>query len=201
MWCRDRGIAPWAHMYRLVLAVQTESQNGLIFANDGLAFHPDPAVRRKGWDRDDKGNLLPADVLDRCYRTLRTSLAFEHDAVGNNGGSTGILHQLSQDYVGQRFPGSKWGWGTLADTMDIGKACTMFLSRLVISTNRDYLGRDFDPIVADVLRVQQPLVSEVDANYGPTELAAAKHLVDNWSPTYFSSNGYGKTPYGKHYGG
>lgn len=183
-WCKARGIAPWAHMYRLVLAVQTES-GGLIYANDGLAFHPDPAQRRPGWDRDDQGNPLPTDVLDACYRALRTSLGYVHDAVGNNGGSTGILQQLSQDYVGARFPGSKWGWGTLADTMDIPKACGMFLSRLVISSNRDYLGRDFDPIVADVLRVQQPLISEVDANYGPAELAAAKHLVDNWGPSYF----------------
>lgn len=173
-------------MYRLVLAVQTES-GGLVYANDGKALHPDPAQRRSGWDRDDQGRPLPASVLDSCYRALRPSLAFVHDAVGNNGGSTGILQQLSQDYVSARFPGKTWGWGTLADTMDIGKACAMFLSRLVISSNRDYLGRDFDPIVADVLRVQQPLISEVDANYGPDELAAAKHLVDNWGPTYFDA--------------
>jgi hypothetical protein len=69
--------------------------------------------------------------------------------------------------------------------MSVDKACRMFLSRLRVTTDRDYLGRDFDPIVADVLRVQQPLITEVDANYGPDELAAAKHLVDNWSSSYF----------------
>jgi hypothetical protein len=192
----------------LVLAVQTES-TGLIYANDGKAFHPDPAQRRVKpvrWDLDDQGKPLPPEVLDACYRALRTSLAYGRDAIGNNGGSTGILQQLSQDYVGARFPGKSWGWGSLADTMDIGKACRMFLSRLVVTTKRDYLGRDFDPIVADVLRVQQPLITEVDANYGPTELAAAKHLVDNWGPTYFDPKaepprGYGRSPYGKNYGG
>jgi len=198
-WCKSRGIAPWAHMYRLVLAVQTESSGGLIYANDGKAFHPDPAQRRKGWAQDEKGNPLPAEVIAACYRVLRTSLAFEHDAIGNNGGSTGILQQLSQDYVGARFPGKTWGWGSLADTMNIEKACGMFLSRLVISSNRSYLGRDFDPIVADVLRVQQPLISEVDANYGPPEVKAAKHLVDNWGPNYFVKSGYG-AKYGAKYG-
>lgn len=185
-------------MYRLVLAVQTES-GGLVYANDGKAFHPDLSQRRAGWDRDDRGNPLPPEILDACYRALRASLVYAHDAVGNNGGSTGILQQLSQDYVGARFPGKTWGWGTLADTMNVDKACRMFLARLTVTSNRDYLGRDFDPIVADVLRVQQPKISEVDQNYGPAQVAAAKHLVDNWGPNYFRPSGYG-TDYGKHYG-
>ena len=183
-------------MYRLVFAVMSES-SGLIYANDGKAFHPDPAQRRPGWDKDDKGNPLPADVLDACYRALRASLAYEHDAVGNNGGSTGILQQLSQDYVSQRFPGSKWGWGTLADTMDIPKACGMFLSRLIPSNDGVYQGMTFDPIAADVLRVQQPLMTEAaSGNYSATRVAAAKHIVDNWGPTYFLPGGFGQTPFG-----
>ena len=185
-----RGVAPWGYMRRLVFAVLTES-TGLIHANDGLAFHPDPAVRRPGWDRDDNGNLLPANVIANCYRVLRTSLAYGHDAVGNNGGSTGVLQQLSQDYVGARFPGKTWGWGTLADTMDIPTACGMFLSRVVVTSNRSYQGMDFDPIAADVLRVQQPLLSEASSgNYGPAKVAEANAIVDNWGPEYFTK-GFG----------
>jgi hypothetical protein len=180
-WCKARNIDPWQHLYRLVLAVQTES-GGLVYSNDGLAFADNAEKVRPGWAEG-----VPLEQRAKIRAVLRTSLAFGHDAVGNNGGSTGILQQLSQDYVSARFPGKTWGWGTLADTMDISKACAMFLSRLVVTSKRDYLGRDFDPIVADVLRVQQPLISEVDANYGPDEVRAAKHLVDNWSPTYFGS--------------
>lgn len=183
--CEARGITPWAHLYRLVFAVLTES-GGLVYGNDGKAFHPDPAQRRKGWDTDDQGKLLPADVLSACYRVTRTSLAFGHDAIGNNGGSTGILQQLSQDYVGARFPGKTWGWGTLADTMDIGKACGMFLGRLIVTGNGEYQGMTFDPIAADVLRVQQPKLSEASSgNYSPARVAAAKHIVDNWGDSYF----------------
>lgn len=193
-------------MYRLVFAVMSES-SGLIYANDGLAFHPDPAKRRKGWDTDDQGKPLPADVLDACYRAVRTSLAFEHDDVGNNGGSTGILQQLSQDYVGARFPGSKWGWGTLADTMDIGKACGMFLSRLVITNDTSYTDADgtvsgLNPIAVDVLRVQQPRTDEVrKGGYSAAKVAEYKDIIDNWSPTYFLPGGYGRSKYGTNYGG
>lgn len=162
---------------------------GRVYANDGLAFHPDPAVRRPGWDTDDNGKPLSPAVLARCYAAVRASLACPHDAVGNNGGSTGILQQLSQDYVGARFPGKTWGWGSLADTMDIDRACRMFLDRLVVTANRSYRGRDFDPIAADVLRVQQPLVSESSSsNYGQDKVDAAKAIVDNWNPDYFKDS-------------
>jgi hypothetical protein len=185
-----------------VFAILTES-GGLIYGNDGKAFHPDPAQRRPGWDKDDQGKPLPTGVLADCYRVLRTSLAYPHDAVGNNGGSTGILQQLSQDYVGARFPGKTWGWGALADTMDVGKACRMFLAALIVTSDGTYQAMNFDPIAADVLRVQRPLLSEASSgNYGPARVGAARHLVDNWDGNYFlPGGGYGRTPYGKNYGG
>ena len=184
-WAAERGIAPWAHMYRLVFAVMSES-GGLVYANDGKAFHPDTAQRRPGWDRDDRGNPLPASVLADCYRVLRRSLDLPHDAVGNNGGSTGILQQLSQDYVAARFPGKTWGWGSLAQTMDIEKACRMFLDKVRVTSERTYRGMDFDPVAADVLRVQQPLISEQSGGgYSAARVAAAKDIVDRWGPTYF----------------
>ena len=183
-WCAERGLSPWAHMYRLVFAVMSES-GGRVYANDGLAFHPDPAKRRPGWDKDDNGNPLPMEILAACYAAVRKSLDFPHDAVGNNGGSTGLAQQLSQDYVGARFPGKTWGWGTLADTMSVDKACRMFLDRLQVTGNREYRGGSYDPIAADVLRVQQPLLSEQRSNYGQDKVDAAKAIVDNWSPNYF----------------
>lgn len=144
---------------------------GRVYANDGLAFHPDPAVRRPGWDTDDNGKPLSPAVLARCYAAVRASLACPH---------TGILQQLSQE---------TWGWGILADTMDIDRACRMFLDRLVVTANRSYRGRDFDPIAADVLRVQQPLVSESSSsNYGQDKVDAAKAIVDNWNPDYFKDS-------------
>ena len=187
-WCQARGLAPWGHLYRLVLAVLTES-GGLVYSNDGKAFHPDPAQRRAGWDKDDQGKPLPDAVLADCYRVLRASLPYGHDAIGNNGGSTGILQQLSQDYVGARFPGKTWGWGSLADTMDIPKACGMFLGRLGITSDGSYQGMTFDPIAADVLRVQQPKLSEASSgNYSAGRVAEAKRLVDNWGPDYFKAD-------------
>jgi hypothetical protein len=114
-------------------------------------------------------------------------MALPHDAVGNNGGSTGILQQLSQDYVAARFPGKTWGWGTVAATMDVGQACRMFLPRLVVTDNGGYQGMTFDPIAADVLRVQQPKLSEASSgNYSAERVAMARHLVDNWSDDYFT---------------
>jgi hypothetical protein len=45
----------------------------------------------------------------------------------------------------------------------------------------------FDPIAADVLRVQQPKLSEASSgNYSAERVAMARHLVDNWSDDYFT---------------
>ena len=142
----------------------TES-GGKNYANDGKAFHPDPKMRREGWDKDDNGQPLPAAVLAACYAAVRKSLDYPHDAVGSNGGSTGGIQQLSQDYVGARFPGKTWGYGTVASTMDPANATAMFLGRLRVTNDRVYAGITFsDPLVADVLRVQQPLVSEHESD-------------------------------------
>lgn len=155
----------------------TES-GGLNYANDGGAFFPDAAARRPGWAEG-----VADSVVNACYKVLRTSMAYGHDAIGNNGGSTGVLQQLSQDYVGARFPGKTWGWGTLADTMDVGKACEMFLARLNVSSDTTYSNAGvsvtgLDPVAVDVLRVQQPLASEArSSNYSAAQVAAAKAIV------------------------
>ena len=180
-WAAERGVDAVPVLYRLVFAVMSES-GGLVYANDGKAFRDDAEQVRPGWAEG-----VPLEQRARIRAALAPSMAIEHDAVGNNGGSTGILQQLSQDYVGARFPGKTWGWGSLADTMDIEKACRMFLDRVRVTNDRTYRGMDFDPIAADVLRVQQPLVSESSsANYSAARVAEAKRIVDQWSQTYFT---------------
>lgn len=186
-WAAANNVQPWAHLYRLIFAIHTESK-GLIYANDGGAYHPDAAVRRPGWDKDENGNPLSATMLANCYSAVRRSFDFPHDAVGNNGGSTGILQQLSQDYVAARFPGKTWGWGSLANTMSVQDACWAFLDRVRVTSDRNYGGKDFDPIIADVLRVQQPLASEVAVNYGADVLVVAKDIINNWGPEYFTKD-------------
>jgi hypothetical protein len=164
-----------------VFAILTES-GGLVYANDGKAFADDAEHVRPGWAEG-----VPLDQRARIREALAPSMALPHDAVGNNGGSTGILQQLSQDYVGARFPGKTWGWGTVAATMDVGQACRMFLPRLAVTNNGGYQGMTLDPIAADVLRVQQPKLSEASSgNYSAERVAMARHLVDNWSDDYFT---------------
>lgn len=167
-------------LYRLVFAVMSES-GGLVYANDGRAFRDDAEQVRPGWAEG-----VPLEQRARIRAALAPSMDIPHDAVGNNGGSTGILQQLSQDYVAARFPGKTWGWGSLADTMDIEKACRMFLDRVRVTNDGSYRSLTFDPIAADVLRVQQPLISEQSGGgYSAARVAAAKDIVDRWGPAYF----------------
>ena len=180
-WSAERGVDPLPVLYRLVFAVMSES-GGLVYANDGRAFRDDAEQVRPGWAEG-----VPLEQRARIRAALAPSMDIPHDAVGNNGGSTGILQQLSQDYVAARFPGKTWGWGTLGQTMDIPVACRMFLDKVRVTSDRSYRGMVFDPIAADVLRVQQPLVSESSSsNYGLARVAEAKRIVDQWSPTYFT---------------
>lgn len=164
------------------------TEGGLIYGNDGLAFHPDPAKRRGKWAE----GLSEAQIAD-IYAYLRTSLDLPHDAVGNNGGSTGPLQGLSYGYVSRRFPGKTWGWGTIAQTMDVRDAIGRFLDALRITTDTTYQATDgpvtgLDPLSVAVLRVQQPLAEEARKNYGGTVVAKARHIVDNWGDSYWKDS-------------
>lgn len=184
-WAAEKDVNPWPYLYRLIFAILTET-GGRVYANDGGAFFPDGAARRPGWDKDDNGNPLPDSIVSACYAAVRKSFDLPHDAVGNNGGSTGILQQLSQDYLGARFPGKTWGWGSLEDTMNIDRACRMFLDRVRVTSGTTYLGVTRDPIAVDVLNVQQPLASEAKSdNYSDAAVKRARDVVDNWNPNYF----------------
>lgn len=174
-WCARTGKGdprPWEERLAFVGLTESGWKN---YANDGAAFADDFAAKRPGWAEG-----LPVDQRRRIRDVLRRSLDLPHDAVGNNGGSTGPYQQLSQDYVAARFPGKTWGWGSMADTMDIGKATVMFLDRLQVTDNPVYRDIRFaHPGIADVLRVQQPLVSESSSrNYSAARWAEALALLD-----------------------
>lgn len=180
-WAKERGVDSRPYVYRVAFVLITESGGGRMYANEGAAF-PDSGTTP--W----ADNSLSTGQRRKIRESLSRSMSYPHDAVGGNGGSTGMYQQLSQDYVGARFPGKTWGWGTLADTMDVDKSTRMFLDRLQVTDNPEYRGfRYSDPLVADVLRVQQPLTSESgSSNYSAAQVARARRLVDNWSPTYFT---------------
>lgn len=154
---------------RLAFAIWSESK-GRIYANDGRNTSNSPGV-------------TPAIAA-----ILRRSLEIPHDAVGSNGRSTGMLQQLSSDVGG--------GWGDMAGTMDPATSARRFLSVLRITDDPVYdgwlltpSGRERvsvatpSPVVADVLRVQQPLASEArSGNYGPDNLAAALEISARFTP-------------------
>lgn len=163
---------------RVAMAGWTET-NWRNLANDGKAFRSDAEVVRPGWV-DGVGQALRSDL----YAILRLSLNYPNDGIGNNGGSTGIYQQLSQDYVGRRFPGAKWGWGTLAQTMDVKEATKLYLAKVIVTSElvyKDDYGNTVklsDPIARDVLTVQRPTASEgKSANYGTDNIAIAKWLA------------------------
>lgn len=113
----------------------------------------------------------------------------QNDGVANNGRSTGILQQTSQDVGG--------GWGDMAGTMTPAVAAARFLARLGVTDDPVYEGWLLQPdgskrrvrvtlsspVAADVLRVQQPLASEAESdNYGPANVAIAVELAARFAP-------------------
>lgn len=106
------------------------------------------------------------------------------DGVGSNGRSTGCAQQISQDVGGT--------WGSMVETLRPADAARMFLERLVVTGDTVYAGWNvtqdgskewvevpgLDPIAVDVLRVQQPLASEVvSGNYMDSQVAAARLIA------------------------
>ena len=155
-----------AERVRLAFAIWTESK-GLIYANDGRNTSNSPGFgTHPQW---------PA--------ILRRSLAIQHNAVGSNGRSTGMLQQISDDVGG--------GWGDMAGTMDPATSARRFLAALKVTDNPVYSGilltpsgskrvdiRLSSPIAADVLRVQKPLASEAESsNYNADQVRVATEIV------------------------
>ena len=183
-WAAEHDVSPTAHLLRTVFAVFTET-GGYIYANRGEAFTTDTQ-----WSRE-----MPPEQRARVVAILKGSLAFDHDKVGRNGGSTGILQQLSRQYV-QAALGGGWGWGTIADTMHVRTAARMFVNAVRVTGDTVYVAADgaritlSHSIAADVLRVQRPLASEAkSSNYDAAQVARARHLVEHWRSDYFTNPG------------
>lgn len=179
---RDRAL-------RVVLCFYTESKGNQL-RNDGLAYHPDARLRRKGW-----ADGWSAAQCQPIYDALRKSLLYPSYGrePGNNGGSTGAAQGLSDDYLTARFGRpTSYGWGSIAQQLNpetgIDFVADAFLRKLVVTDDRVYRytvnGENrkvtcSDAAVADVLRVQQPLPSEAESsNYGAANLAAARTILD-----------------------
>lgn len=123
-------------------------------------------------------------INDAQKAVLKTSSQYPHDGFGSNGGSVGALQQIptpvAQLATDQATGKSKaWGgWGTIPDCMALETSVPKFLAQLRVTTNPYYGSKPMaDPIVADLLRVQQPLESEVDANYGASIVSTAKQVA------------------------
>lgn len=156
-WFEGRSGSREAWWLRLVAALHTES-GCLVLAHDGV------------WGGGGKINAEQS-------RLLRTSLDLPHDAIGHNGGSVGALQQIPTPVA--RAADKPWsGWGTIADCMDLRTSIPKFLAELNVTTDPVYkTKKTADPVVADLLRVQQPLASEVSANYGAEVIAAAREIA------------------------
>lgn len=152
-WFDGRSGDREAHWLRLVAALHTES-GCLILAHDG--------VRQAG-----------GPINAEQSRILRSSLNLPHDGVGHNGGSVGALQQIPTPVA--RAADKPWaGWGTVAECMALETSIPKFLAQLRVTGDPFYKGkRTAHPVVADLLRVQQPLASEVSANYGADVVAVA----------------------------
>lgn len=149
---------------RLVAALWTES-GGKILAHTGT-------WGGGGW------------INDAQKAVLKTSAQYPHDGFGSNGGSVGALQQIPTPVARlatDQFTGQSraWdGWGTIPDCMALETSIPKFLARLKVTNNTNYGSKPMaDPIVADLLRVQQPLESEVASNYGGSVVAAAHEIA------------------------
>ncbi len=94
-----------------------ESARFFMYANDG-----------SGQTKDAAGVLGPFSDADKAV--IRESLALPHDRVGNDSASVGLFQQQP------KLPSRTWGWGTVAQCMDVGYSTGKFLDGLLAITSR-----------------------------------------------------------------
>lgn len=196
-WCAAHGgVAPWSRIYRLAAGVLTESYGGYRLANAGAAY-PDTGITP--WASATM--TLATRQAARAELAKSTKLPNDrHPTKGytTNGASVGWLQQIPLALTRILF-GQNWGYGTsvetsVADCLDVRMSTLMFCDRLQVTTRTSYTASDgavingLDPIMADLLALQQPLATEArkTEQYGPNMLVKVKHMVDNWGPRYFT---------------
>lgn len=174
-WFADKNhLNLWDVRDVMVTMLVTESGGGFIYANDGQGFRePDSVSNRTPWNWNEQTNKPIGTPEQRAQmrEILRRSLVLPHDKVGSNGRSTGPAQQLSADTGG--------AWGPMAATMRMDLSMLMFLNAVNWSDRSiSYKGKLMaNWQTAMLLRVQQPLPSEVAANYGAAQLARAQAIA------------------------
>lgn len=167
-----RGLDLWDVRDVMATMLLTES-NGYIYANDGQGFK-EPSEGKTSWNQTGTptSRAQMREILRRSIDPVWLEKNNLHyDRVGSNGRSTGPAQQLSEETGG--------AWGPMTGTMRVADAVTLFLSAVDWS-DRDveYKGKPMaNWQTAMLLRVQQPLPSEVASNYGASQLATAQAIA------------------------
>lgn len=190
------GSGLWSRVYRLAAGVLTESYGGYRLANAGAAY-PDTGVTP--W----APATMPLATRQKARAALQKSTALPNDkhptkGYTTNGASIGWLQQIPLELTQILF-GATWGYGrsvetSVADCLDVRISTLMFCDRLQITNRTMYTDSagtvisGLDPIMADLLALQQPLASEAQNpnQYGANMVIKVKHMVDNWGPRYFT---------------
>lgn len=161
-----------AELARAAFGVWSESR-GYNYANGGMNESHSPGF----------------DTHPEWPAILRRSTSLPNDGVRNNGRSCGVLQQTPSEVGG--------AWGDMAGTMTPATAVARFLDRLRVTDDPIYRGlllnpdgskefvevRTPSPVVADVLRVQQPLAEEARSdNYGVRVLSEALEIAARFAP-------------------
>jgi hypothetical protein len=163
---------------RLVAAVETETGCRVL-------GHTGKWVGRGG-----RINSRQEAVLAGSAAAYLAATGREVDGLGDNGGSVGILQQIPTEVawlttVGGLDSGAPrpWaGWGPMVDCMKIETSVPKFLDQLRVTDDPKYLDKvTASPIVADLLRIQRPLSSEVAVNYGASLVERARALAAQYA--------------------
>lgn len=171
---------------RLVAALLTESGGGRVLAHTGN-------WGSGGWINEAQKKVLAGSAALRKPE-------YAGDGFGSNGGSVGDLQQIPTEVArlrtrrnpdGSEVPWPWDGWGPMEKCLDPDFSQPKFLDALRITSDPVYKGKlTASPIVADLLRVQQPLAEEVAVNYGTDLVARAEAVAAlfprvGWWPTWF----------------
>lgn len=176
---RERDYVREDGWVRLVAALDTESKCKIL-AHTGT------------WGGGGRTNAEQRAILRTSADVYRRATGREPDGFCSNGGSVGALQQVPTSVA--RAADNPWGgWGTIVDCMVLETSIPKFLEQLRVTNDPVYEGkRTASPIVADLLRVQRPLASEVAQNYGTTIVARAMEIAQmfpqpplGWWPRWF----------------
>lgn len=197
-WCTKQPSrpAPWSRIYRLAAGVLTESYGGYRLANNGDAF-PDTGVTP--W----APASMPLERRRAIRLELQKSTRLPNDkhptlGYGKNGFSVGWLQQIPLS-ITQMVYGANWGYGSsaassIAECLDVRTSTLMFCDRIQVTGNTSWTAADgtkitgLDPIMADLLALQQPASREASNSnqYGANMVIKVRHMVDHWSARYFT---------------